>query len=82
MDPALFMKYFSQEELIGVIVSHVDDFMHGGTPEFKTNKLAEIFQIGKTEATKFKYVGYQIEQSGRGIKVDQTSLPQRFQSWM
>ena len=77
VDPAMFMKYGSREELIGVIVSHVDDFMHGGTPEFKTtvtNKLAEIFQMGKTEANKFKYVGYQIEQSDRGIKVDQNEF--------
>ena len=42
----MFMKYGKQKALIGVIVTHVDDFMHGGTLEFKTtvtDKLAEIF---------------------------------------
>ena len=48
-----------------------------GTLEFKTtvtNKLAEIFQMGKTEAVKFKYVGYKIEQCEEGIKVDQNEF--------
>ena len=73
-DPAMFMKYDSDSRLIGIIATHVDDFIHAGNEAFRTNvtkKLAEIFKMGKTESRKFKYVGYEVEQFKEGIKISQ-----------
>ena len=72
-DPALFMKY-ENSRLIGIIATHVDDFIHAGNEKFRatvTKKLAEVFKMGKTEKQKFKYVGYELEQISDGVKVSQ-----------
>ena len=73
-DPAFFMKYDEKNQLIGLVGLHVDDFIHAGSREFKetvSNKLELNFKMGKTEQKKFKYVGYEIEQDQRGVKISQ-----------
>ena len=75
MDPALFFKKDKHGNLMGCICSHVDDFLHCGTKEFRTSvidELVKIFKMGKTEARKFRYVGFDLEQTSEGIKVDQS----------
>ena len=77
VDPALFAKHNKQDKLIGILCLHVDDFLHGGTNEFKTtvvDKLTEIFLMGKTETGKFKYVGFQIDKINDGIQVNQNEF--------
>ena len=55
--------------------THVDDFLHGGSEAFEknvTNKLDGAFQMGKTAAKQFKYVGLEVEQlEDFSIKVSQ-----------
>ena len=81
-DPAMFMKYDSESRLIGIIATHVDDFIHAGNEVFRstvTKKLAEIFKMGKTEARKFKYVGYELEQLREGIIISQKEYAEKME---
>ena len=77
MDPALFFKRDHYGKLEGLICTHVDDFIHGGTKEFKNTVvqgLINTFQMGKTESKKFRYVGFDIEQKGKVIRIDQSAF--------
>ena len=81
-DPAMFMKYDTDSGLIGIIATHVDDFIHAGNEVFRstvTTKLAEIFKMGKTEAKKFKYVGYELEQLEQGIIISQREYAEKIE---
>ena len=74
LDPAFF-TYFHNDRLSGVLVSHVDDFLHTGDDHFNENimvKLYQRFTAGSREMTKFVYTGYQITQtSDSSIVLDQ-----------
>ena len=66
--------FLRKEDLEGIILSHIDDFIHIGSPLFENqvvNNLTGNFVVGKQEKEKFSYVGYQIVQSNGGITVDQ-----------
>ena len=55
-------------------VLHVDDFLVAGKSEFLkalSTQLEKRFTFGKTEFTKFKFTGLNIEQTSEGIYVDQ-----------
>ena len=55
-------------------ILHVDDFLVAGSSEFLqmlSQKLKRRFTFGKTELTKFKFTGLNIEQTEEGIFVDQ-----------
>ena len=74
LDPALF--YLKRDGiLVGMIVSHIDDFLHSGSPEFEEvlKKLRERFLAGKLEEGKFRYVGFNVCQKEAGILLDQSS---------
>ena len=74
IDPGLFLKFNSEGQLDGFLITHVDDFLHAGSSEFEKSvveKLQIIFMMGKTEEKKFKYVGMDIEQTEKGINVSQ-----------
>ena len=61
-------------ELYGMTVLHVDDFLVAGQSDFLkalSTQLQERFTFGKTEYTKFKFTGLNIEQTNEGIYVDQ-----------
>ena len=48
----MFYEQNSEGELIGMLGTHVDDFIKTGTPmwlEKINSKLGEIFQIGRVE---------------------------------
>ena len=71
-DPAMFVKHDVSGDLIGMIVLHVDDFLHTGNDDFRSNvsrKLEDIFTMGKTEQEVFKYVRFEIEQEEDGVRV-------------
>ena len=73
----MFFKFNKEGKLIGIIISHVDDFLHAGNNNFKESvvkKLAEIFQMGKTEVKQFKYVGFEFDQKEEGITVSQKEV--------
>ena len=57
----MFYEQNLEGELIGMLGTHVDDFIKAGTVEWleKINrKLGEIFQMGRVEEDDFKYTGY------------------------
>ena len=78
LDKALFCWY-SEEKLQGIFVMHVDDFMIGGSDQFKKeviNKIVKKFKIGNREICNFKYVGLHIEQvlsSKKNIVIQQNN---------
>ena len=71
LDQALFMWY-SNDELSGILVCHVDDILFGGNLEFHNQVISRLrctFSIGLEENTNLKYLGLNITQSSNGIKV-------------
>ena len=75
LDPSLF-SFSSEKGLIGVLVSHIDDFLHAGDKSFDKiiDKLCERFSAGSREQIEFLYTGYQLKQSPDfSIHMDQNS---------
>ncbi|CAF2215336.1 unnamed protein product [Rotaria magnacalcarata] len=72
-DPAIF-KWYKDGDLQGIISTHVDDFCWGGTDLFVEKVISvirETFDIGKEEASIFKYVGLNLDQKENNIDIDQ-----------
>ena len=69
VDPSLF--FFRRGNVLhGILVSHIDDFLHAGDEEFNrcvVKPLMERFIAGKVEVEKFKYIGFGVSQSQKGI---------------
>ena len=75
LDLAMFYMKDSKNDLVGMIASHINDFLHVGDPEFDKlvmDKMRERFLAGKLEESQFKYVGFNIMQQDDGILLDQT----------
>ena len=56
------------------MVSHIDDFLHCGDDFFNKEViegLCKRFQAGSRQDEDFKYVGYQITQTPRGVTLSQ-----------
>ena len=73
LDPSLFY-FFHENQLAGILVSHIDDFMHCGNEFFYEkiiNGLCKRFQAGSRQHENFKYVGFQIAQTSTGITLSQ-----------
>ena len=73
-DHSLFLWFNERGKLIGILVSHVDDFVYCGVIDWLDNvidTLVNIFQISKQQHGSFKYLGLNIEQTGSEIFVDQ-----------
>lgn len=76
LDPSLF--YFKSEsgQLLGMLVSHIDDFLHAGDTEFDKRVMSELtkrFVAGKVEESSFTYIGFKINQTADKIIMDQNS---------
>lgn len=75
VEPTLFYLCDNEGSLRGVIVSHIDDFLHGGDEFFETEVITPLvrrFTAGKAEIESFTYVGFQVSQTKDGITVDQS----------
>ena len=77
LDPAMYM-YFSNDEsekkIEGIAVTHVDDILHGGHPEFDDNVMSPVksaFNFGSEGSQMFRYVGMNMVQSEKSIVIDQ-----------
>ena len=74
LDQAVFYWYDSGC-LSGVICLHVDDFCWAGNSAFQEKvieKIYHLFLVGSASSeSNFKYVGLQVTQSDKSIKVDQ-----------
>ena len=74
LDPSLFFYQNDSGILQGVIVSHIDDFLHAGSQIFYDNimdPLCQRFKVGSHHSESFKYVGYQINQQSNGVRINQ-----------
>jgi transposase InsO family protein/ribonuclease HI len=73
LEPAFFV-YKTGDVIHGVILCHVDDFLHGGDSEFQRNVIVPLvneFQASRQANTQFKYCGLNISQCDENIKVNQ-----------
>lgn len=64
LDKSVFYHQVNQE-CVGIIIVHVDDFLFGGTDYFLTNvisKLHRLFVVGLVESCGMKYLGIDVKQ--------------------
>ena len=72
-DLAVFYWHDEHQDLTGVIVIHVDDFIYGGTPAFLNGtikKIKEVFTVGSEESFSMRYLGMNIAQNKNSITID------------
>ena len=72
-DKSVFILH-ENSKLVGVLISHVDDFEYCGTLTWQKEvieKLSKVFKISKNEKGSLKYVGLNIEQDAENIFRDQ-----------
>ena len=73
-DPAMYLYYGKEGDLKGMILTHVDDLLHGsGDQEFEEQvlkPLKEKFLFGSEEESAFLYVGMQVKQDRESIIVN------------
>ena len=84
-DPAVFYlpSLSTVCSLEGMLVVHVDDFIHSGSKKFDeevVKKFRETFQTSKTEQSIFKYVGLNIENHDDHIQVSQDKFVRNFEN--
>ena len=82
LDPAMFMWYDEENMLTGHLVSHVDDFVFGGTEDWKKqviDKIKDMFKISAESHVSFKYLGLNVKQSDDCISIDQRSYIESIQ---
>ena len=74
-DPAMYMYYLDDGSLDGMVMTHVDDMLHGsGGSEFEKNvmkPLKERFTFGKEAESEFDYIGLHVSKKGDSIIVNQ-----------
>ena len=73
-DNALFLWHDGDNNLLGLLACHVDDFMFAGSEWFNSEvigKVKETFQISSHELSSFKFLGLNVTQTSNGITVDQ-----------
>ena len=84
LDPAMFYEADDKGQLKRALVTHVDDFLHIGSNKDQqklTSRLGSIFEMGKVEKYKFKYLGYQIiqDEENFSIKIDQAEYANKLE---
>ena len=75
-DKAVFTWHDSRNVLIGIVASHVDDFILAGSPDFHSNVVSvmhDVFAIGSNESSSFKYIGVDISVNGSKIELSMSS---------
>ena len=73
-DQSLFL-WHEDNQLVGIVVAHVDDFTYCGTARWHEGVVEEVtreFKISKRGKGAFKYIGLNIEQTDTAVFVDQT----------
>ena len=75
-DPCLFYKKNQAGEIVGLLTTQVDDFLWAGTEQFEYSvmkSLDVVFDIRSTETAPFRYLGFDLSLTERGIKLDLSS---------
>ena len=73
--PAVFICH-TQSKINGLLCTHLDDFLFGGTELFLKkvfNTIKRVFTIGSEHCTAFNYLGLNISQSNLEIMIDQVN---------
>ena len=74
-DPAVYLYYSKDSVLQGLVLTHVDDLLHGsGSASFWRDimkPLKEKFQFGVEEQDEFRYVGMHVKQLEEAIMINQ-----------
>ena len=74
LDNAMFIWYSHEtENVMGIMVVHVDDFLYGGSKFFHNSvmrKFRTIFQIGLEESNQIRYLGLTISELEEGIELN------------
>lgn len=81
-DQTIFYWKDKENNLEGIMCSHVDDFIYGGSREFETNVIEKIknkLQIGSEEKQEFKYIGVNIKQEKDKIYLHQNTYINRIE---
>ena len=63
IDKALFMWCDSSNQLAGMFILHVDDFLYAGSQTFSktvVKKVCEIYKVGSKGTDIFKYIGLEV----------------------
>ncbi len=80
LDPTLYFKIGSDGKLHGVILTHVDDFLHCGDSVFERDVMCPLikrFIAGRCSCSDFNYVGLHLRQDPSGeIYLDQNEYLQ------
>ena len=74
MDKAVYYYFDKQGNLLGLIITHIDDFLFCGTPQFHEQviqKVIDRYVIGAQEDTMMTFTGWQLKQSKEGIELSQ-----------
>ena len=74
LDPALFFMKDKKGKLLGMIGTHVDDFIMAGRDSWLssiTEKIKAEFLLGTMEKENFLYCGHRIKQQGASLTLDQ-----------
>ena len=72
LDLAVFAWHEPNGVCCGIMATHVDDFVYGGTADFINSVIPQLrstFQISSEESNGMKYVGISISQNARGISL-------------
>ena len=72
-DQSMFL-WHENDELCGILVIHVDDFIYGGIPTWHERVIGSLmkeFKISRMKKCAFRYLGLNLQQSGDSILVDQ-----------
>ena len=80
-DSALFLRH-KDGKLFGILAAYVDDFAYCGTYQWErtvVDSLKKTFKISTSARGAFRYVGLNVLQSKKGIKVDQNSYIAKIQ---
>ena len=80
LEPTLFV-WKREEELIGLICIHVDDFILGGNQEFHTGvmvRLKKILRVGEVQCKRFCYLGVNVEQTNNELLLEQENYVKNF----
>ena len=74
-DPAVYLFFDDEGNLEGIVLTHVDDLMHGSGGIIFYNcvmiPLKQKFLFGSEEAKEFRYVGMHVKQFGNFVSVNQ-----------
>ena len=81
LDLSVFV-YRPNKAILGVVIVHVDDFMHIGYARFYKDivlKLRNHFKVGVTAKSAFSYIGLQVSQDKQGIVIAQDDYIQQLE---